>query len=112
MCESLLLGRFLAGVGIDSVLNNLLGTLGDRFGAVAYAFAKVLTAFGYAALLYILGRLLAALANVLPGAPMFDVSVIPHAQDAIRHLFPNITVTTHDGKKVRTDTRASLALPF
>jgi hypothetical protein len=52
------------------------------------------------------------LPNVLPGAPMFDVGVIPHAQDAVRHLYPNITVTTDDGKKVRSETRASLALPF
>ncbi len=49
---------------------------------------------------------------VLPGAPIFDVSVIPHAQDAVRPLFPNITIVTDDGKKVRSETRASLALPF
>jgi len=53
-----------------------------------------------------------ALPNVLPGAPIFDVGVIPQAQDAVRHLFPNITVTTDDGKKVRSESRASLALPF
>ena len=52
------------------------------------------------------------LPNVLPGAPIFDVGVIPHAQDAVRHLYPNISVTTDDGKRIRTDTRASLALPF
>src|SRR5262249_18386150 len=52
------------------------------------------------------------LPNLLPGAPIFDVSVIPHAQDATRHLYPNITVTTDDGKMIRSDTRASLALPF
>lgn len=52
------------------------------------------------------------LPNVLPGAPVFDVSVIPHSQDAVRHLFPNIIVTTDDGTKVRSETRASLALPF
>jgi hypothetical protein len=52
------------------------------------------------------------LPNVLPGAPMFDVGVIPHAQDAVRYLSPNITITTDDGKKIRMETRASLALPF
>jgi hypothetical protein len=52
------------------------------------------------------------LPKLLPGAPTFDVGVIPHAQDAVRGLFPNITVTTDDGKKVRSETRASLALPF
>ncbi len=52
------------------------------------------------------------LPTVLPGAPVFDVGVIPHAQDAVKYLFPNITVTTDDGKTIRTVTRASLALPF
>jgi hypothetical protein len=52
------------------------------------------------------------LPNVLPGAPSFDLSTIPHAQDATRQLFPNITISTDDGKRIRVDTRASLALPF
>jgi hypothetical protein len=47
-----------------------------------------------------------------PGLRTFDVGLVPHAQEATRHLFPNITVTTDDGKKIRSDTRASLALPF
>jgi hypothetical protein len=47
-----------------------------------------------------------------PGLRPFDVGLIPHAQSASRHLFPNITVTTDDGKKIRSETRASLALPF
>lgn len=47
-----------------------------------------------------------------PGLRPFDVGLVPHAQSVTRHLFPNITVTTDDGKKIRTDTRASLALPF
>jgi len=38
--------------------------------------------------------------------------LIPHARMATNHLFPNITVTTDDGKKIRSETRASLALPF
>ncbi|MCI0380523.1 MAG: hypothetical protein L0215_23295, partial [Gemmataceae bacterium] len=40
----------------------------------------------------------------LPGAPTFDLSVIPHAQYATRGLFPNVTVTTDDGKKIRSET--------
>jgi hypothetical protein len=42
----------------------------------------------------------------------FDISLVPHPQEATRHLFPNITVSTDDGKKIRYETRASLALPF
>jgi hypothetical protein len=50
------------------------------------------------------------LPNVLPGAPSFDVSTIPHAQDAVRTLFPTISVTTDDGKKIRIDTKSALPL--
>lgn len=42
----------------------------------------------------------------------FDTSVIPHAREATRHLFPNISVTTDDGKKIRIESRVSLSIPF
>jgi hypothetical protein len=42
----------------------------------------------------------------------FDVSTVPNAQEVTRHLFPNVTVTTDDGKTLRSETRASLSLPF
>ncbi len=42
----------------------------------------------------------------------FDVGSIPHAQEATRHLFPNVSVVSDDGKVLRIHTRASLALPF
>jgi hypothetical protein len=42
----------------------------------------------------------------------FDVSSLPNAQDATRHLFPNVSVVSDDGKMLRMETRASLALPF
>jgi hypothetical protein len=48
----------------------------------------------------------------LPASPQFDVTLIPNVHEATRHLFPNITVTTDDGMRVRMDTRASLNLPF
>ena len=50
-------------------------------------------------------------AQFAPGA-QFDVNLIPNGLEATQHLFPNITVTTDDGKKVRIETRASLMLPF
>jgi hypothetical protein len=50
--------------------------------------------------------------GVLQGFKAFDLDVIPHAQEATRHLFPNVTITTDDGKRVRSETRASLGLPF
>jgi hypothetical protein len=39
----------------------------------------------------------------------FDLDHIPHAQDATRHLFPNITVTIDDGKRIRSESRTSLS---
>lgn len=42
----------------------------------------------------------------------FDLDMIPHAQEATLNLFPNVTISTDDGKRVRTETRSSLSLPF
>jgi hypothetical protein len=50
--------------------------------------------------------------GVLPNFRPFDLDVIPHSQEATRHLFPNVTISTDDGKRIRTETRGSLLLPF
>jgi hypothetical protein len=42
----------------------------------------------------------------------FDPGLIPNGHEACKHLFPNVTVTSDDGKTTRIMTRASLALPF
>jgi hypothetical protein len=42
----------------------------------------------------------------------FDVSTLPNAQEVTRHLFPNVSVTTDDGKTLRNESRGSVALPF
>jgi len=42
----------------------------------------------------------------------FDTSVIPHAREATRHLFPNISVTTDDGTRIRIESRTSFGIPF
>lgn len=52
------------------------------------------------------------LPQLLPGFRPFNVNAVPHPELAVRHLFPNVTVTTDNGKKIRIETRASLALPF
>lgn len=46
-----------------------------------------------------------------PGSK-FEVGSLPNAQEATQHLFPNVSVTTDDGKTLRLETRASLQLPF
>src|SRR5205807_9580689 len=51
------------------------------------------------------------LANQAPNA-QFDVSLLPNADEVIRHLFPNVTITTYDGTRLRAETRASVALPY
>jgi hypothetical protein len=41
-----------------------------------------------------------------------DVGALPNAHEATKHLFPNVSVVSDDGKVIRQETRASLALPF
>ncbi len=42
----------------------------------------------------------------------FDVSTLPSTQEVTRFLFPNVSVTTDDGKMLRSETLGSLALPL
>jgi hypothetical protein len=42
----------------------------------------------------------------------FDVGSLPNTQEALRHLFPNVSVVTDDGKSVRLEDRGSIILPF
>jgi hypothetical protein len=50
--------------------------------------------------------------GILPGFRPFDLEHIPHAGEATRHLFPNVTISTDNGKRIRSETRGSLLLPF
>ena len=56
--------------------------------------------------------LIGGLANSFTPDSKFDVAGLPGAQEATQHLFPNLSATTDDGKTLRLETRASLALPF
>ena len=49
--------------------------------------------------------------RTIPDDAPFDVVLIPHPQEATLHLFPRVTVTTDDGRKVRSETRAALLFP-
>jgi hypothetical protein len=42
----------------------------------------------------------------------FEVGTLPSTQEVTKHLFPNVSVTTDDGKTLRQDSRDSLSLPF
>jgi hypothetical protein len=48
----------------------------------------------------------------IAGGTGIDVNMVPNAYEATRHLFPNITVITDEGGKLRSVTRSSLAFPF
>jgi hypothetical protein len=40
----------------------------------------------------------------------FDVGGLPNAQEVVRHLFPNVSVTTDDGKSLHSESFSSLEL--
>lgn len=52
--------------------------------------------------------LLNGFASMIPNVHAFDISQIPQAQEATRNLFPNISITVDDGKKIRLDQRSSV----
>ena len=52
-----------------------------------------------------------AVASFVPDVK-FDVSSIPNGHEVTSHLFPNVTVVSDEGKSVRSETLASLMLPF
>jgi hypothetical protein len=56
--------------------------------------------------------MIGGLVNSLVPEAKFEVGSIPNAQEATHHLFPNISVTSDDGKMLRQETQASLALPL
>jgi hypothetical protein len=62
--------------------------------------------------LFSIAPLIGASINSFSPELNFDVGTLPNAQEATNHLFPNVSVTNDDGKFLRVETRASLALPF
>ena len=60
----------------------------------------------------VLNMVNAAASPFVPGFRPFDIDLIPHALEATMDLFPNVTITIDDGKRIRTDTRGSILLPF
>ena len=79
-------------------------------------FPKEFVSIGYADAMHPFDGLLSILpivmtavngaAEKLPGLPPFDVNSIPHPQTLARPQYPNISITTDDGKKVRSETRS------
>ncbi len=59
-----------------------------------------------------LAPIIAAAANSFAPDQYLDIGTIPNAQEATRHLFPSVAITTDDGKVVRMESRAALSLPI
>jgi hypothetical protein len=60
----------------------------------------------------VLSAMNSASKQFLPAIKPFDVSSVPHPLEATRFLFPNITIRTDNGKRVRIETRSSFPSPF
>ncbi len=95
----------------DAKLNQALAAFPKEFSSISVSDPRPTVRFVFSVLPPVLG-LANSFSQFAPGLRPFDVGLIPHAQAATQHLFPNITVTTDNGKKIRSETRASLALPF
>jgi hypothetical protein len=95
----------------DAKLNKALEAFPKEFTAISVTDPRPAVKFVFSALPPAL-TLANGFSQMVPNLRPFDIGLIPHAQEATRHLFPNITVTTDDGKKIRSETRASLALPY
>ncbi len=52
-----------------------------------------------------------AISSAVPDVKL-DVGSIPNGHEVCKHLFPNVSIATDDGKVLRYETRASLSMPF
>src|SRR5262249_49869681 len=59
-----------------------------------------------------LAPLVGQLANSFIPESVFEVGSLPNAQEATRHLFPNVSAFSDDGKVLRLESRMSLSLPL
>jgi hypothetical protein len=91
----------------DPRTEKALGALPKEFTSVSYSDPRP----GMSQLLSI-APLIGGAINSFSPETNFDVGSLPNAQEVTRHLFPNVSVTSDDGKMLRQETRASLALPL
>jgi len=96
----------------DAATLKALSAFPKEFTGFSYSDPRPSAKFLLSLLPPIMSGINGAVKQFVPGSKEFDVSSIPHPLEVTRHLFPNISVTIDDGKKLRYDSRASLALPF
>lgn len=96
----------------DDDLKKMLAQFPNEFNSIAVSDPRpvVKTALAIAPIALNILNTLGPLG--VPGYRPFDLDLLPHPQEASRHLFPNVTVGIDDGKRVRAETRGSLLLPF
>jgi hypothetical protein len=88
-------------------IEKTLGQLPKEFTSISYSDPRP----GLKQLLSI-APLIGGAVNSFSPETNFDVSSLPNAQEVTRHLFPNVSITSDDGKTLKQETRASLSLPF
>ncbi|MBM3995529.1 MAG: hypothetical protein FJ303_15445 [Planctomycetes bacterium] len=98
----------------DESLNKVLAQFPNQFTSIQVSDPRpvVQTALSIAPFALSMANQFGPLALRDGGYRPFDLNLIPHPQEATRHLFPNVTVGIDDGKRIRTETRGSLLLPF
>lgn len=96
----------------DESLTKVLAQFPKEFTAIQVSDPRPMVQTALSITPFLLNIANAAGGPLLPGYRPFDLELIPHAQYATQNLFPNVTVSTDDGKRVRSESRGSLLLPF
>jgi len=96
----------------DAALTKALGQFPSEFTAIKVSDPRPMVQTVLSVLPFGFNILNAVGTPLVPGFRPFDIDLIPHAQEASRHLFPNVSVTIDNGTRIRTETRGSLVLPF
>src|SRR5690606_2640632 len=89
------------------VVSQSLGRLPDHFIAVSHTDPRPTIRQVLA-----VAPMVMALVNSFNKELNLDVGSLPNSQEVNRHLFPNVSVVTDDGKVVRLHSRSSLPLPL
>lgn len=87
-------------------VKNSLSKLPSQFVSISYSDPRPMLKQ-----LMAIAPFIAGIVNSFNPSLNFDASSLPAAQEVTKHLFPNIAVTSDDGKTLRQDSLDSLALP-
>lgn len=94
----------------DAELTKVLGQFPKEYASIQVSDPRPTIEFFLSATPFVVD-LLNNIAKLVPNIRPFDLDVVPHAQEATRGLFPSVTITTDDGKRIRSESRSSIGLP-